>query len=67
MMHSLACPDVFYAGPTVLWLLFTASILCLPLAYAMGQITGSEAMRAAMLSHPSVRARKEAKRLDESA
>jgi len=44
----------------VLYILFVAAMLCIPVAYAMGQITGSEAMRREILSHPSMRKTKPA-------
>jgi len=40
------------------YILLVISTLCIPVAYAMGQITGSEAMRNSILQHPSSRALK---------
>lgn len=39
----------------ILYLLFVLAGLCVPVAYAMGQITGSEAMRNSIMHHPSSR------------
>ena len=39
----------------ILFSLFAVASLCIPMAYKMGRLTGSEDMKRCILSHPSVR------------
>jgi hypothetical protein len=49
------------------YVLLVIATLCIPVAYAMGQITGSEAMRREILSHPSTRIRNTRNQFEQSA
>ena len=51
----------------MLFALFTLALLCIPLAYQMGRITGSDDMRDAIFSHPSLHTRRAAERSDRAA
>jgi len=54
-------------GAFILYGLFVLSFLCLPFAYQMGKISGSEEMARSRRDHPAFAAQKRANRFDRSA
>lgn len=51
----------------ILYGLFVLAVICVPVAYKMGEITGSEAMLRSRRNHPAFRAASDDKQIRETA